>query len=201
MRMTIYIPETVNTLRENGHDIFLTNCIRNYSIGVTNVDPSASMDTKNRSLVDGQRKKVSSIGILVNTTNSDYMISPRGEPLNRNGHNGDFNSGANYLGQSSVPFVDVDGTPLKKPQSRTKCDATRTTTTLVNISKTNTICGLLNGINNVDENMTPACAFLHALYQATNEVAIDSGFAHMVSLGASKVFPFLFYCHHFFPCW
>ena len=158
------------------------------------------MDTGNRSVGDGQRKKVWSIGILVNTTSSDYMISPRGEPLNRNGHNGDFNSGANYLGQSSVPFADVYGTPLKKPQSRRKRDATRTTTTLVNISETNTICGLLNGINNVDENMTPACAFLHAPHQATNEVTIDSGLAHTISLGPSKVFPFLFYSHCFFPC-
>ena len=78
--------------------------------------------------------------------------------------NGDFNSSANYLGQSSIHFTDVDGTQLKKPQSRRKRDATRTTTTLVNISETNTIYGLLNGINNADENTTPACAFLHALH-------------------------------------
>ena len=68
MEMTIYIPETVNTHRENGHDICLTNCICHYSIGAINVNPSASMDTGNRSVGDGQRKKVSSTRILVNTT-------------------------------------------------------------------------------------------------------------------------------------
>ena len=111
-----------------------------------------------------KEKKLSFAGIPINTTSSDYMISPRGEPLNSNGHNGDFNSGANYLGQYFVPFANVNGKPLKKPQSRRKRDATRTTTTLVNILDTNTICGLLNGINNADENTTPACAFLHALH-------------------------------------
>ena len=83
--MTIYIPETVNTHRENGHDICLTNCIHHYYIGAINVNPSASIDTGNRSVGDGERKQVWSIGIPVNTTSSNYMISPRGEPLNRNG--------------------------------------------------------------------------------------------------------------------